>query len=823
MSYQARGDPAAPGMKGRAMAGQQERFGERLLHYREAAGYSQEELAQRAELSAKAISALEQGERKRPYPDTLRRLAEAPGLSGGERAELAATLRPTGDETPVLAPQPSAQFELPGEPTPLIGRERETEVVRHLLAHPGVRLLTLTGPGGVGKTRLALHVALAVGEAYPDGVVWVELAPLGDPELVLPTIARSLGLQEALGRHPRDALSAYLRCRRVLLVLDNFEHVLNAATDMAALLRACSDLGMLATSRAPLNICGEQEYLLPPLELPPTDRMQESADVASVPSVQLFVWQARQKDPSFDLSSENSVRVAAICRRLDGVPLALELAAARVKLLGITELLARLDRALPVLTGSPRDLPARQRTMEGTIRWNYDLLAPPEQALFRRLAVFAGGWTLEAAEEVVHTGDTAGWDIIDSMAMLVDHSLVRQMVGRDATRRFTMLETFREFGLQRLEETGERGPGEEAHLAWCTALAEAAETGLAGPEQVLWLTQLEAEHDNLRAALGTTSEGTEEARLRLAGTLWRFWWWHGHLAEGRAWLERLLDRGSGRVSAARGKALVAAGILAREQGDLVEATTRLEESLSIRRSAGDKRGTAQSLNILGLVAGDQGEFTRALELYEEGLHIYREVADQPGTANVLNNLGIVAREQGDFPRARQLYEEALGLYRKGCDKRGMSGTLHNLGRVAFDQGDFDRATALYQESMEIRRELGDRVGIAMTFHNMGNVAREQGNTGRAAELYKECLLIRRDVGDKLGCIRTVENTAALAGSLGDHRAAVRLYIAADALRAVIGAPIPPADHVRNIEILTRAHQQLPANTFEECVSAGAMP
>ncbi len=690
-------------------------------------------------------------------------------------------------------------------------------MVQRLLRRAPGRLLTLTGPGGVGKTRLALHIAEQTTRDFPDGTVWVDLGSLVSADLVLPAIAGALGIREGVNRNLRETIVSHLADKRCLLVLDNFEHLLDAATEMSDLLLHCPGVSMLITSRAALNLRMEQEYVVPPLELPTNEVTLNIDHVLDAPSVQLFVWHATQRDPHFTVDEGNAAEIAAICRRLDGVPLALELATARLKVLGVRELRIRLHHALGVLTGGSRDLPERQRTMESAIRWSYELLSPAEQCLFRRLSVFVGGWTLDAAETVIGSLEGGDTDTFSGIATLVDQSLVRQSDDPCGDRRSTMLETFREFGTRQLEHAGETIEVQQAFLQWCLTLAESSESRLAGPEQTSWLARLEMEHDNLRGALALSDDRFRESQLRLAGALWRFWWWHGHLFEGRTWLTQLLMTQPPVPSPWRAKALVSAGILAREQGDLTQAWDYLEESLTIRRTIGDAVGSAQCLNNLGLVASSQGDFTRALALLQEALALYREAGDGLGEGNVLNNLGIVAREQGAFDQAAALYTESMELLRAFGEQRGVANTLHNLGRIARDMGELERAVPLYEESIAIERALGDRLNMAMSLSHLGTVARDKGDYQRAIELYGESLQIRHDFGDKLGCIKSVEDVAALAILMGHPERGLYLYASTSTLRESLGAPIPPADQNRIARLRAQAQAALTDDGGARCL------
>jgi non-specific serine/threonine protein kinase len=673
------------------------------------------------------------------------------------------------DGMPQDAPRPPPS-NLPAQLTSFVGRMREIADVRRVQA--GTRLLTLTGTGGVGKTRLALALADELLWAYPHGVWSVDLAPLADSALLPQAVASALEVR-ATGQQPvTEALVAALRAQHLLLLLDNCEHLLPACAALVeVLLRACPHLEVITTSREPLGIGGETIYRVPSMAVPASTFQVPGPDSAAVEpgtwkleleqadSVRLFVERARQYRPEFDLTARNAAAVVEVCRRLDDMPLALELAAARVTILSPEQIAARLDQRFQLLTGGGRTVLPRQQTLRATLEWSHDLLAERERALLWRLSVFAGGFPLEAAEAVCAGGgdghrttiDTA--DVLNLLGRLVDKSLV---VADDQVRlvRYRMLETVREYAAERLRGDGEARATRARHAAWCLALTEAASPHLQGPRQGAWLERLTVEHDNIRAALGwcLTDEGDAALGLRLAGRLWWVWFVRGHYSEGRQWLGALLARDCTAPPEVRARALEGAGVLAKDQGDHDEAERLIEQSLALRRRLGDK----------DTVAG------------------------------TLTNLGTVVSARGDYDRARALYGEALVLRRASGDRKGVTMALVNLGIVAWRQGELDQAVALTEEGVAVLREVGDTRNVAAGLHNLGSIHRDQGALERAAARYRESLALSGEVQDRLLAARSVEGLGVVAALRGEAEQGARLCGAAAALRAAIGVPLQSA-------------------------------
>ena len=681
---------------------------------------------------------------------------------------------------------------LPAQTTPFIGREDAIRAVREQLSNAKVRLLTLSGVGGTGKTRLALHAAADMVDEFEHGVFFVPLAALSDPALVLQTIAQAFDVREAAGRQLKEQLKDHLREKQMLLVLDNFEQVIDAAPLITDLLAAAPRLKVLVTSREMLRLSGETDYPVPPLALPDLKQLPPLEHLTQYEAVALFIERAVAVKPAFTVTNENAPAVAEICYRLDGLPLAIELAAARVRVLPPQRMLVELSHRLRFLMGGARDLPARQQTLRGAIDWSHDLLTADEQKLFRRLAVFVGGCTLEAIEAVCKLEDDL--KVLETVESLAGKSLVRETEAHGEPR-FAMLETIREYAADSLHASGDEERVRERYWDYFLTLAQEAEPKSVGAEQATWLRRFDQEHDNLRSALDwSLAQPGSEGGLRLCGALQRFWWTRGYLSEGRESCVRVLGKpGAEERTQYRAKALKTAGVLAYQQGDYPAARALDEESLAIQRQLGDRRGIAGSLNNLGLVACDQGDFAAARLLHEESLAIMRELEDRKGIANSLNNLGNVAYDQGDFAAARELYEESLAIERELGDREGVARVLGNLGNVAKHQGDYPAARALHEESLAIKRELGYRQRIASSLNSLGDLALDQGDSASAQALYREGLVIGRELGERLRIAFSLEGLAAVVAALGSAPRAARIWGAAERLRSEAGSPLPPKD------------------------------
>ena len=757
-------------------------LGDLLRCHRERRGLTQEELAERVAtgVSVETISNVERG-RTRPQRHTVRELLGALELTEAEREEALGAWRTTsrpGSHKAEAAPVPP-----PAPLTPLVGRQREFAAVANLLQCEDVRLLTLTGPGGVGKTRLALEVAATLGDSFPQGVVFVDLTPLRDPRLVVPMIARTLGLRDAAGDQPlRKRLAARLRGQRLLMLLDNFEPVVAAAPGVTELLVASPGPSFLATSRIALRVRGEQQFEVLPLELPSTTGLTDPS-LSQVGAVELFVQRAQSVAPSFALNVDNAAEVGEVCCRLDGLPLALELAASWIKVLPPRALLERMEHRLAVLVGGASDLPERHQTLRGTLAWSHDLLEERERALFRRLAVFVGGCTPEAVDAVCSMeDDCSDSTVLEELSSLVDKSLLGVKAGEP---RFTMLETIQEYAQERLEESGEAQELRRRHAAFFLELAELAEPHLTSSERERWLDRMEAERDNLRAVLAwsTTTEGQTDLALRLAGTLIWFSFHRGYVSEARNWLERALSqRGASVHTVSRARALYGAAGAAWARGDYAMARAWLEESVAIFRGAGEHRRLALALTLLGMVLTNQGAAAAALAPLRESLSLSRKAHDLWGTAYTLHVLGDAKWLSGDPEPARRHYEESLALFEELGDQWGEAMNLGALGNMRWSEGDEAAAQSLLEEGEALFRQMGNKlVNLPRGLVPLGHVALARGDHQRAQHLFADSLSLWQELGNKTGILLSLAGVASVADARGRFEAAARLLGATFAL------------------------------------------
>ena len=765
-------------------------FAQLLKRLRLDAGLTQEELAEAAGVSARSVSDLERGVNRTARKDTARLIADALGLSGATRELFEATAR--GREPASEQDGPPDPGRLPVPLTPLVGRADDIRIASGLLRRSDVRLVTITGLGGVGKTRMALEIGRLLRAAFPDGVHFVNLASVRDPALVMAAIAHATGVRDSGSSPLRQRVASSLRPSRSLLVMDNFEQVADAAGEVSALLGVCPDVKCLVTSRCALRLQGEHEYVLIPLQSPPA-ASDNAAELMRFPAVELFSQRVQAVLPGWEMDEVSAPAVGEICRRLDGLPLALELAAARTKILAPVALLDRLDDQHALLSRGTRDADDRHQTLQATLDWSYDLLDSAAALLFPRLSVFAGGWTLDALVDVCGTGGEM--QILDAFATLVDSSLVWR-TGRSGTPRFTLPVTIREYAAAKLRHDGSRDVVGRRHLAWFLGLAETAAAELTASSQMQWLQVLADEHANLRAALeyAITVRDSDSAH-RLATALWRYWEINGHLAEGRKWFSLVLELSDPVHPAIRAHAFRAAGNLARDQGDFDAALKSQQRALVLFNAVGDGAGAAAALNNMAIVELDRGEVEAAVAHFEASLQGFTEAGEEWGIALLLCNLSRALRTGSELARAEEMARKSILAFERLGDPRGTARSLAQLGLILGRNAQLTESLRLQTRSAALFQQIGDRAGLARSLESVAWVQARLGNPGAAAWLLGHAEKLRAEVGEPVNADDRLEyeETVALVRSAlePDEEAAFR--------SAGRDAPLTAAPHLIGIQ------------------------
>jgi len=699
------------------------------------------------------------------------------------------------EEFPPLKTLDARPNNLPAQLTSFIGRDDVLQTLKNLFRQ--TRLLTLIGSGGSGKTRLAMQTAADIIDDFSNGVFITEIASVTDGALVVQTLLNSLGIKEEPGRTSDETLTGYLKDKEMLIILDNCEHLINECANLAEmLLTNCAKLKIIATSREALNCSGEQSFRVPSLSLPDTSAGITPENIIHYESVCLFLERALSVNQNFKITKENALALAKICKRLDGIPLAIELAAVRTKILSVEKIYDRLDDRFNLLTGGRRTSLPRQQTLKALIDWSYDLLPEKEKILWSRLSVFTDGWTLESAEEICSDDKISNPEIFDLLITLVEKSII---LYDEVKERYRILETIKQYGEVKLKQLNETDEILSRHLHYFMELSETAESKLDGSETLKWLEKLESEHGNLQSAIAwSVKSGNREEGQRLAGALGNFWIIRGYYSTGRLLLESILKNIQEISKPVLGKILLRAGGLSRLQGDTEIAKKFYEESLELSREQDNKQRIIECLNDLGIIENNQGNYEQAKKFCEESLALRRKLGDKIGISRSLNNFGLVEFNQGNYEQAQKFFKESISIKRELGDKRGISNTLSNMGNIALNQGDYEGAQKFLEEGLSIRRELGDKNGIAGSLNSLGYMSYNQGKYEQAKSFYEESLSLRRELGDKGGIAVSIHNLGLLFYNNGNYQEAQKLNEESLALRKELGDKLGIAESLNNL-------------------------